>query len=137
MRHIVVLNFPTQIVDIYKVPNSISDLECWLGEQINLENVQWMETPDVPQIDWVSTTPESIVPILTIKLIYYRGTVDNRGRQEASFKPDNIYRALKDMNSYNDEMHFESLTESYDLNDLRGKLVEVKGYNPFTVNFKD
>lgn len=73
-----------------------------------------------------------------IKIVYYSETVDNWGRQKASFNPEVIFRVLSNPDNFSDDMSFTSdCGRVYFVDDLQGKTVEIEGYTSFIIEFED
>ncbi len=60
-----------------------------------------------------------------IQIVRYAEVIDNWGREEASKKASVIKKVLTSPKDFNDDMRFEELSGSHDIDSLEGKIVQV------------
>jgi len=71
---------------------------------------------------------------MPIRIIYYKETIDNRGRTESSMRGDIIFSVLNNVEYWTDEMEFEDVNNRwYNIEELAGKEVILENIGIFTV----
>jgi hypothetical protein len=71
---------------------------------------------------------------MAIKIVYYKQTIDNWGRQESSMQGPIIFSALVDTENWNDDMQFEDSDGNwYGIEELIGKEVILDDVGLFII----